>query len=90
MWFDTDGSEMANEDWNSANRCLVMLLSGDALDVRDPEGEPVRDDTFVFLFNAYHEPVKLPGKVNLGSLPRHARRERAFRLRRRLMPQATN
>jgi isoamylase len=67
MWFDTDGSEMTGDHWNSANRCLAMLLSGDALDVRDPEGEPVRDDTFVFLFNAYHEPVNfaLPGKENV-------------------------
>jgi isoamylase len=67
MWFDTDGSEMNSEDWSSANRCLGMLLSGDALDVRDPQGEPVRDDTFCFLFNAYHEPVNfaLPGKENV-------------------------
>jgi glycogen operon protein len=41
-----------------------MLLSGEALDVRDVHGEPVRDDTFVLLLNAHHEPVKfaLPGK----------------------------
>jgi glycogen operon protein len=67
MWFDTDGSEMNQEDWTSANRCVVMLLSGDALDIRDPEGEPVRDDTFAFLFNAHHEPVKfaLPGKEHV-------------------------
>ena len=67
MWFDTDGSEMNNEDWQSANRCLAMLLSGDALDVRNPEGEPVRDDTFLFCFNAYHEPVNfaLPGKESV-------------------------
>ncbi len=67
MWFDTDGSEMSNEDWQSANRCLAMLLSGDALDIRDPEGESVRDDTFLFLFNAYHEPVNfaLPGKEHV-------------------------
>ncbi|MEI9894632.1 MAG: glycogen debranching protein GlgX [Chthoniobacter sp.] len=67
MWFDTDGCEMTNEHWNSANRCLAMLLSGDALDIHNPEGEPVRDDTFVFLLNAYHEPVNfaLPGKENV-------------------------
>jgi len=67
MWFDTDGSEMNNEDWQSANRCLAMLLSGDALDIRNPEGEPVRDDTFLFLFNAHHEPVNfaLPGKEHV-------------------------
>ena len=67
MWFNTDGSEMTKEHWQSANRCVAMLLSGDALDVRDPQGEPVRDDTFVFLFNAYHEQVNfaLPGKESV-------------------------
>jgi glycogen operon protein len=58
MWFSTDGSEMTDEDWNSAYvRCLGMLLSGDTMDVRDPRGEPIRDDTFLVLFNAHHEPV---------------------------------
>ncbi|MEZ0254991.1 MAG: glycogen debranching enzyme GlgX, partial [Chthoniobacter sp.] len=38
-----------------------------ALDVRNAEGESVRDDTFLFLFNAYHEPVNfaLPGKEHV-------------------------
>ena len=64
MWFDTDGSEMWAEKWNSGARCVGMLLSGDTLDVRDTRGEPVRDDTYLVLFNAHHEPVKfaLPGK----------------------------
>ena len=65
MWLDTDGSEMAAENWNSGTaRCLGMLLSGDALDVRDFRGNPVRDDTYLLLLNAHHEPVKfiLPGK----------------------------
>ncbi len=65
MWFDTDGQEMTEEDWCAGHtRCLGMLLSGDALDVRDRHGEPVRDDTFLLLFNAHHETVKfaLPGK----------------------------
>jgi glycogen operon protein len=65
LWFDVDGSEMTQENWgNGVARCLGVLLSGDALDVRDIHGEPVRDDTFVVLFNAHHEPMKftLPGK----------------------------
>jgi glycogen operon protein len=65
LWFDVDGSEMTREKWdNGVARCLGMLLSGDALDVRDVRGEPVRDDTFVLLFNAHHEPMKfaLPGR----------------------------
>jgi isoamylase len=65
MWFDTDGSEMSQDDWNSGTkRCLGMLLSGDAADVRDAEGRVVHDETFLFLLNAHHEPVAfaLPGR----------------------------
>jgi glycogen operon protein len=58
MWINTDGTEMTDEDWNSAYvRCLGMLLGGDTFDVRDPHGEPIRDDTFLVLFNAHHEPM---------------------------------
>ena len=69
MWFDTSGSEMTDEDWNSGYvRCLGLMLSGDTMDVRDDYGEPIRDDTFLLLFNAYHEPVKfvLAGKQDVG------------------------
>ncbi|MEA3212379.1 MAG: isoamylase [Chthoniobacter sp.] len=67
MWFDTTGSEMTQEAWGGGHRCLAMLLSGDTLDVRNTQGEPVRDDTFLLLFNAHHESVKfaLPGKENV-------------------------
>jgi len=67
MWFDTDGDEMSADDWESGNRCLGILLSGDALDVRDRQGRPVRDDTFLMLFNAHHEAVRfsLPGKQDV-------------------------
>ena len=68
MWIDTEGSEMADEDWNSGYvRCLAMMLSGDTMDVRDRKGDPIRDDTFLLLFNAHHEPVTftLPGKKDV-------------------------
>jgi glycogen operon protein len=44
-----------------------MLLSGDATDVLNFEGEAVRDDTFLLLINAHYEPIAfvLPGKEHL-------------------------
>jgi glycogen operon protein len=44
-----------------------MLLSGDATDVLNFEGESVRDDTFLLLINAHHEaiPFVLPGLEHL-------------------------
>jgi isoamylase len=57
-WFRPDGREMTEEDWtNPHTRCLGLRLSGDALEEVDRLGEPVADDTFLMLLNAYHEPV---------------------------------
>jgi glycogen operon protein len=44
-----------------------MLLSGDTIDVQNFEGEPIRDNTFLLLINAHHEPLQfvLPGQKNV-------------------------
>ena len=65
MWFNPGGNEMNDDEWNSPFvRCLGMLLSGDTIDVQTFEGELVRDDTFLLLINAHHEPLQfvLPGE----------------------------
>src|ERR1051325_6794749 len=50
MWFNPGGNEMTDEEWNSPFvRCLGMLLSGDTIDVQTFQGEPIRDNTFLFL-----------------------------------------
>ena len=43
------------------------LLSGDTIDVMNFEGEPIRDETFLFLINAHFEPLPfvLPGEEHL-------------------------
>src|SRR6266513_1927252 len=68
MWFNPGGNEMSEEEWNSPFvRCLGMLVSGDAGDLVDAHGEPMRDDTFLLLINAHHEPIAfvLPGEEQL-------------------------
>ncbi len=68
MWFNPGGNQMSEEEWTSPFvRCLGMLLSGDATDVLNFEGESIRDDTFLLLINAHHEaiPFVLPGQENL-------------------------
>jgi isoamylase len=68
MWFNPGGNQMTEEEWTSPFvRCLGMLLSGDATDVLNFEGEPVRDDTFLLLINAHYEPIAfvLPGQEHL-------------------------
>jgi glycogen operon protein len=59
---------MTEEEWTSPFvRCLGMLLSGDATDVLNFEGQSVHDDTFLLLINAHYEPIAfvLPGQENL-------------------------
>ena len=68
MWFNPGGNEMNEEEWASPfERCLGMLLSGDTVDVLTFEGEPIRDDTFLFLINAHFEPTPfvMPGEKEL-------------------------
>jgi glycogen operon protein len=63
-WFRCDGKEMTEEDWNNAeNRCVGLILSGDAVDELDARGNRITDDTFLFLLNANHQRVAfmLPG-----------------------------
>lgn len=69
MWFDTSGQEMTEAVWNSGYvRCLAMLLSGDTIDVRNEQNEPITDDTFLLMCNAHFEPVNftLPGVEDVG------------------------
>ena len=68
MWFNPGGNEMSDEEWTSPFvRCLGMLLSGDTIDVLTFEGEPIRDESFLLLINAHHEPMQfvLPGQEHL-------------------------
>jgi isoamylase len=59
IWLDADGTEMEESDWTSADiHCLGVIFVGFSSDVRDERGKPIEDDTFMMLFNAYHEAVK--------------------------------
>ncbi|HEY0792005.1 MAG TPA: glycogen debranching protein GlgX [Chthoniobacterales bacterium] len=65
MWFNPNGVEMSEPDWASGYaKCFGILVSGATIDVRDERGEPVKDDTFLWLCNAHHEPLTfiLPGR----------------------------
>ncbi|HWC02997.1 MAG TPA: glycogen debranching protein GlgX [Methylomirabilota bacterium] len=58
-WFRPDGKEMTEEEWTSAaTRAFGLRLAGDAIEEVDESGQPIRDDTFLLLLNAHHEPVE--------------------------------
>jgi len=68
MWFNPGSNEMTDEEWGSPFvRAIEVLLSGDTIDVLSFEGEPIRDETFLFLINAHFEPLPfvLPGEEHL-------------------------
>ncbi|TAJ98611.1 MAG: hypothetical protein EPO39_17805 [Candidatus Manganitrophaceae bacterium] len=58
-WFRPDGEEMTDNEWNTFFVKVVGLrLIGDDLDETDSEGNPIRDDAFIILMNAHHEPIQ--------------------------------
>ena len=57
-WFNPDGGEMTQEEWNQAfAKSIGVLLNGEALPDPSPRGESVHDDTFLMLFNAHYGEV---------------------------------
>jgi len=57
-WLRPDGEPMSEEDWQAGFvKSLALFLNGDALRDLDADGERLRDDSFLLLFNAHHEPL---------------------------------
>ncbi|HEV8432629.1 MAG TPA: glycogen debranching protein GlgX [Thermoanaerobaculia bacterium] len=57
-WFKPDGTQMTDSDWqNGFARSLGVFLNGDAIPTPDRRGDPIVDDSFYLLFNAWHEPI---------------------------------
>jgi glycogen operon protein len=52
-WFDAAGEPMTAQQWNEGfAKSVGLFLNGDELDMRDPRGNPITDDSFLLLFNA--------------------------------------
>jgi len=55
-WLRPDGEEMSEEDWEAGSlRTVGVRLAGEALGEVDDLGQPIVDDTFVLLLNAWWE-----------------------------------
>jgi glycogen operon protein len=58
-WLKSDGTEMSEDDWQSGKaHSIGMFLNGEAITSPDPRGQRVVDDSFLLLFNAWHEPIE--------------------------------
>jgi isoamylase len=54
-WFRRDGLKMARRDWQDGECVLGMFLNGREIPARGPQGQQIRDDSFVVLVNAETE-----------------------------------
>ena len=55
-WFTPGGVEMSEQDWhNGFAKTLGVYLNGRAIPTPNERGEPVVDESFYVMFNAYHE-----------------------------------
>jgi glycogen operon protein len=58
VWLKPDGVEMTPEEWaKDFARCLGVYLAGDALAETDSAARPLRDASFLMLFNAHHDAI---------------------------------
>ncbi len=58
-WFRTDGRKMTRRDWADGGLGTIgLFLNGDEITARTRQGDRMRDDSFVLLFNGHHEPVR--------------------------------
>jgi glycogen operon protein len=58
-WYGTDGNELSDQAWEEEwNKSIGLLLNGKTLGVMDDDGQPVEDDTFLFLINASDQGVE--------------------------------
>jgi isoamylase len=65
MWFRPDGEEMTPDEWDSGwAKTVGMRLAGETVGEIDENGDPVHDDTMLFLLNAHHDtvPFTLPNR----------------------------
>jgi glycogen operon protein len=52
-WFTPGGEEMTGQDWEVGfAQSLTVFLNGGAITEADRRGQPIRDDSFLLLFNA--------------------------------------
>jgi glycogen operon protein len=64
VWLTPAGETMTGDDWLAGYaKSLTVFLNGEAINEPDQRGRPVRDDSFLLLFNAHHETMAftLPG-----------------------------
>jgi isoamylase len=63
-WFTPNGEEMSQEDWQTGfAKSMTVFLNGAAMSQVGPQAQPLKDDSFLVLFNAHNDSLAftLPG-----------------------------
>ncbi|KAB2351632.1 glycogen debranching protein GlgX [Actinomadura rudentiformis] len=56
VWFTPGGRQMAEADWSAGfAKSMQVFMNGNAISEPGRRGEPIRDDSFLLMFNAHHE-----------------------------------
>jgi isoamylase len=59
QWFSPSGTAMTPEDWNDSHgHSVTLYLDGSDDPDRGPDGEPLLDDDFLVMINAWWEPLR--------------------------------
>jgi isoamylase len=64
-WMRPDGRRMTRRDWdNTESRAIGVFLNGEELKAETKDGEVVRGESFLLLFNAHFEDItfRLPAR----------------------------
>jgi isoamylase len=64
-WMRPDGRKMTQRDWRNPDaRAIGVFLNGEEVNRPNPHGAPVRDASFLLLFNAHYEKLlfRLPAR----------------------------
>lgn len=58
-WLVPSGKLMGQSDWDFAfGKSLMVYFNGKAIQEPDARGQRIEDDSFIMMFNAYHEPIE--------------------------------
>ncbi|MEO3791010.1 glycogen debranching protein GlgX [Nonomuraea sp. B10E15] len=68
-WLTPSGEEMTDSDWNVGYaKSLAVFLNGEAITEPDRRGRPIRDDSFLLLFNAHHDTIQFTIPKDYGEM----------------------
>ncbi|CAB0848982.1 glycogen debranching enzyme GlgX [Corynebacterium diphtheriae] len=57
-WLVPSGKLMGQSDWDFAcGKSLMVYFNGKAIQEPDARGQRIEDNSFIMMFNAYHEPI---------------------------------